>query len=211
MRAVAAAPAEVARLRACVVWPPCATTRASPSETIDLIDRALVDGSWLGHPFAVHQGHFFRVDGAAASSGVRSRRSPPSTPRRCWLVRSGEVGERFTGATNNARSWVLRSLGRFDEADEVNLRVFESTGQTAQTMEMHCASALDLLDGQLLTGDVDAIDAAIDRARVVDTFAGHDGVAPPPALHRAAGASCDARRRRRHGGRSWPARSSTTR
>jgi len=123
-----------------------------PEEAIDLVERALVDGQWLGHPFAVHQGHMNR----AMALGQHGR--PVEALAACTrgvevALAAGDAGARFVFGNENVRSWVLRGVGRLDEADDVNHRVFDST-DSVPMMEMHCAAALDLLEGRLLAGDV---------------------------------------------------------
>nr|MBA3655006.1 hypothetical protein [Actinomycetota bacterium] len=141
-----------------------------PDEASELVERALVDGRWLGHPFALHQGHFAR----ALSFGHRGRIADAMNAIDTGLrvaQEAGESGSRFVAGNENARTWVLRSIGRLSEADEINERVFESTAEPAR-MEMHCASVLDLLEGRLLTGDVEGAMGAVERARVVESFNG---------------------------------------
>lgn len=145
--------------------------QGDPEAAGELVERALVEGRWLGHPYALHHGGFFR----ALSLGHRGR--VPEALHACDTAEhqaraAGEAGVRFVAAIENTRSWLLRGVGCLDEADEISDRVFASTGQTAQTMEMHCVAALDLLEGHLLRGDLEGAASAMERARVVETFLG---------------------------------------
>ncbi len=170
-RAVAAAPAGV-RSFARVWLAGLRNHQGAPLEALDLVDRALVDGSWLGHPFALHQAHFFRVLALGQLGRPLDALEAIDEAQRVARA-SGEAGERFLAGNENTRTWVLRSLGRLGEADEISARVFASTGTTSQTMEMHCAAALDLAEGRLLAADLDGAATALElAASVVEPFRG---------------------------------------
>lgn len=168
-RAVAAAPPAV-RGYAQVWLASLRTHQGDPNEASELVERALVDGAWLGHPFALHHGHFARIL-ALGQQGRPADAMAAYDAAQAAAEAGGEPGLRFVAANDNARSWILRSVGRLEEADDVNQHVFETTG-TPPMMEMRSAAALDLLEGRLLVGDLDGVAAAIDRARIVDRFNG---------------------------------------
>ena len=168
-RAVASAPPDV-RGYARVWLAVLRNHQGDPVEACELVERALVDGAWQGHPFAVHHGYFARVL-ALGQQGRPADALAAFETAQATARAGGEPGQRFLAANDNGRSWILRSLGRLGEADDINHRIFEST-DSPPMMEMHCAAALDLLEGRLLAGDLDGAVAAIDRARIVERFNG---------------------------------------
>jgi hypothetical protein len=75
--------------------------------------------------------------------------------RKAIAIQAGS-GARFVAVQDNLRSWVLRKLGRFDEADEWTHRALELSGSHRSSMnEMYYAGRLDLIEGRLLTYDFD--------------------------------------------------------
>ena len=120
-----------------------------------LVDRALLDQSRLGHPFARHHAHLFRVLGL----GMRGRPAEALAAveaGKAIAIQAGEQGVRFVAVQDNLRSWVLRKLGRFDEADEWTHRALELSGSQRKSMnEMYYAARLDLIEGRLLAYDLD--------------------------------------------------------
>jgi hypothetical protein len=144
-------------------------------EAYDLVEPALVEGTLLHHPFARHHGNMFR----SLSLGHRGKLAEAfaaTTVSRLEASHAGELGVRFTSTADNVLSWLLRSVGRIDEADELSAQSFEvtSSGGSA-TSEMHCAAMLDLIDGHLLRGDADGATTAVARAAPVDSFGGTMG------------------------------------
>jgi hypothetical protein len=144
-----------------------------PEEAGDLFDRAFAQRQWLGHPFAVHHGHMWRTIGLGQRGRiVDAMRS--SSDARAAAERAASSGTRFVSAVDNVHSWLLRGVGRLDEADEFSNRVLEVTTAdgTLSTKEQLHASMLDLLDGRLLVDDLDGAAAAIARATPVETLHG---------------------------------------
>ena len=137
------------------------------------MDRAFAQRQWLGHPFAVHHGHMWRTLALGQRGRVLEALSA-SDEARAAAVASGEAGARFICAVDNVHSWLLRGLGRLEEADDLSATVLEVTTAdgTVSTNEMRHASMLDLLDGRLLAGDLDGAAAAIERAAPVETLHG---------------------------------------
>ncbi|MGI8663816.1 MAG: BTAD domain-containing putative transcriptional regulator [Acidimicrobiales bacterium] len=168
-RAVASAPPAV-RGYARVWLAGLRNHQGDPIEASGLVERALVDGNWQGHPFAVHHGHFSRIlalgQQGRPADGMAAYETAQAAART-----AGEPGLRFLAANENVHSWILRCVGRLEEADDINHRVFETTDSPSM-MEMRCAAALDLLEGRLLADDLDGAAAAIDRARFIDAFSG---------------------------------------
>jgi DNA-binding SARP family transcriptional activator len=156
------------------VWMACFRAhQGRTAEASDLVDRAFAQRQWLGHPFAVHHGHMWRT----LALGQRGRvldALRASDEARSAAVASGQAGARFICAVDNVHSWLLRGLGRLDEADDVSARVLDVTTAdgTTSTNEMRHASMLDLLDGRLLAADFDGASAAIERAAPVETLHG---------------------------------------
>jgi DNA-binding SARP family transcriptional activator len=127
-----------------------------------LVDRALLDQSRLGHPFARHHAHLFRVLGL----GMRGRPAEALAAveaGKAIAIQAGEQGARFVAVQDNLRSWVLRKLGRFDEADEWTHRALElSSSQRSSMNEMYYAARLDLIEGRLLAYDLDGAKKVIE-------------------------------------------------
>lgn len=144
--------------------------QGNPLEAAELVERALVDGTWLGHPFAVHHGYFCRILALGQQGRLADGMAAYETAQAAARD-TGDPGLRFLAANDNARSWILRSAGRLEEADDISHRVFESANSPPM-MEMRCAAALDLLEGRLLAEDWAGAAAAIKRAGVVDGFKG---------------------------------------
>jgi hypothetical protein len=169
---VATAPAAVRGFAQ--VWMACFRAhQGRTEEASDLVDRAFAQRQWLGHPFAVHHGHMWRTL-ALGQRGRVLEALRASDEARAAAVASGEAGVRFICAVDNVYSWLLRGLGRLEEADDFSAKVLEVTTDdgTPSTNEMKHASMLDLLDGRLLVGDLDGAAAAIERAAPVETLHG---------------------------------------
>ncbi|HLY36162.1 MAG TPA: hypothetical protein VKU35_05585, partial [Candidatus Limnocylindria bacterium] len=129
---------------------------------IALIDRAMLDPGGLGHPFAVHHGHLFRVLGLGMQ-GRPVEALAAVAAGKAVAIQAGEPGARFVAVQDNLRSWVLRNLGRLDEADEWTHRALELTGRHRSSMnEQYYAGRLDLIEGRLLAHDLDAASEAIE-------------------------------------------------
>jgi hypothetical protein len=144
-----------------------------PIEAGDLVDRAFAQRQWLGHPFAAHHGHRVRT----LALGQRGRvldALRASDDARAAAIASGESGARFIYVVDNVHSWLLRGLGRLEEADDFSARVLEGTsaGTGEATNEMRHASMLDLLEGRLLLDDLAGAAEAIERALPVETLHG---------------------------------------
>jgi hypothetical protein len=120
----------------------------------------------------VHHAHLFRV----LALGMQGRPIDALAAvevGRAAAVEAGEAGTRFRAVQDNLRSWVLRSLGCFDEADDWTLRALELSAATRHSMsEMYYAAALDRIEGRLLAGD---IDGASDELDGIDDIAPWNG------------------------------------
>jgi DNA-binding SARP family transcriptional activator len=156
------------------VWMACLSAhRGDPEQAGELVDRALAQQQWLNHPFAVHHGHMWRT----LAFGQRGRivdAMRASAEARAAAEVAGASAERFVSAVDNVHSWLLRGVGRLQEADEFSTRVLErtTTDASVSTNEQRHASMLDLVDGRLLIDDLDGSAAAIARAAPVETLVG---------------------------------------
>ena len=126
-----------------------------------LVDRALLDPSRLGHPFALHHGHLFRV----LALGMQGRPVDALAAVEAGSLaarEAGESGARFVAVQHNLRSWVLRHLGRLDEAEEWTQQALDLAGSHRASMnEMYYAARLDLLEGQIIARNLDRVDASV--------------------------------------------------
>jgi hypothetical protein len=129
-----------------------------------LVDRALLEPSRLGHPFAVHHGHLFRALGLGMQ-GRPAEALAAVEAGRALAIEAGEPGIRFVAVQDNLRSWVLRNVGRLDEADEWTRRALELSANHRSSMnEMYYAGRLDLIEGRILAHDLDNTGKAIEDA-----------------------------------------------
>lgn len=170
VRAVDAAPADVRGFAR--VW--LAGVRYHQGDgdaAADLVERAIAEGSWLGHPFAPHHAGIYRVLALGQRGRIVAALAACDTAE-ALASRSGDAGGRFVPALRNCRSWLLRGAGRVAEADELSSEIVEATAGNPSRMEMHCAAALDVVDGALQRGDLAGAEVAIERAQVVDGFVG---------------------------------------
>src|SRR4051794_11397887 len=136
----------------------------------ELLERALVERRWLGHPFALHHGLMFR----ALALGQRGR--PAAALRavdemQASAEAAGQQGERFLVVAYNVRSWLLRGVGLLQPADDLTQASLERAGEEpgGATSEPRGAALLDHLEGRLLARDLDgAVAAAVAAAGVLD-------------------------------------------
>ncbi|MBF6557570.1 MAG: AAA family ATPase [Acidimicrobiales bacterium] len=128
----------------------------------ELVDRALLDPSRLGHPFALHHGYLFRALGLGMQ-GRPVEALVAVEAGRALAIEAGEPGTRFVSVQDNLRSWVLRNLGLLEQADECTQRALAlAGGQRSSMSEMYFAGRLDLIEGLLLAGDTDGVGKAIE-------------------------------------------------
>ena len=129
-----------------------------PGEALALVERALVGPGWLAHPWAPLHGRFVRVLalgqlGRVGDALVACDRLDDA------VASAGEVGRRFVGPACNVRAWVLRGMGRLEEADERNRAAIDAVAASGRTRsgasmaEAHWVALLDLADGRLVAGD----------------------------------------------------------
>ncbi|MGQ0618016.1 MAG: ATP-binding protein [Acidimicrobiia bacterium] len=144
-----------------------------PAEGLDLIDRALLGPGGLGHPFAPLHAAFHRT--LLLGMLGRPLDALVSADRFEATVRAaGEQGARFGPVAHNVRSFVVRQLGRHEEADELSAEALgESTpsGEVSYS-EPRFAALLDRVEVRLQLGDLDGAAEAIEAAAGVEAWAG---------------------------------------
>ena len=86
-------------------------------------------------------------------------------------AREGVPARRFAGISANARGWLLRNLGCTEEADELNGRAAQLP-LDLEHAEVHYAAHLDLIEGRLLVGDVDAARLLAESTAAIETWEG---------------------------------------
>jgi len=122
-------------------------------EAGDQADRALLDRTQLVHPFALPHALITRLR-AAAIGGRVDVALATSAETLAEMERLGGLGARYVPAACNYRGWVLRNLGRGDEAADLNERARSLTSSSGLEEQFNHAT-LDLADGSLLAGDPD--------------------------------------------------------
>jgi tetratricopeptide (TPR) repeat protein len=147
-----------------------------PLETLDLVQRALTDPDHLAHPWAAMHGRFARVMALGQLGRVHDALRGCDELDEARL-RAGVVGERFIGIADNGRGWLLRNVGRFDEADASNERALAAHSERAALSnvgltEAYWVAVLDLIDGRLLAGDADGARRRLAEAAALDAWEG---------------------------------------
>jgi DNA-binding SARP family transcriptional activator len=135
-------------------------------EADDLLARGLLDRSGLAHPFAVPHAQISQCHAA----GIAGRVDEALTATAALLAAmegGGDLGARYLPAARNYRAWVLRSVGRAGEADELNERARSAT-TAARMEEPFNQGTLDLADGALCAGDLDRAAALMAELRALD-------------------------------------------
>jgi DNA-binding SARP family transcriptional activator/tetratricopeptide (TPR) repeat protein len=118
---------------------------------IDLARRALLDPHF-GHPFAAGHGRFTLIY-ALAVAGRWEEALEAVEDLETQIARQGD--RRFPPVVANMRGWLLRGVGRIEEATELHEAALEmAPGPTM--LEAHYAALLDLTELHLARGDADA-------------------------------------------------------
>lgn len=141
-----------------------------------LADRALAAGDGLAQPFAPLHGRFARVM-ALGQLGRPRDALAACTDLDTAIVRFGEQAGRFLTPAGNVRGWVLRNLGRHEEAEEANRAALDASGldgrpRSHALAEGYWVAMLDLADGALLVGDLDLAAQRVGRCQPVDMWDG---------------------------------------
>jgi tetratricopeptide (TPR) repeat protein len=136
-------------------------------DALQAVDRGLVAGLDLGHPFAPIHALFAQTYAHAMLGSVDRAHQSLETMREANR-RAGEVGHRFSAVVANLESWLLRSTGRYDVAEEASRRALELTIGTFGEPVSH--AHLDLAELALRRGDVDDARAHVELTdqRVAD-------------------------------------------
>jgi hypothetical protein len=136
-----------------------------PDEAADLTARGLLDRSALAHPFAVPHALIAR----AHALGMAGRVGDALSLTADLLVEVDARPDlaRYVPAARNYRAWVLRAVGRADEAAELNEQARAATAE-ARMEEPYNQGTLDLADGRLLAGDPDAAERLLAGLRGLD-------------------------------------------
>ncbi len=147
-------------------------------EALECIEHALIDPDHMAHPFAPHHGRFARVL-ALGQLGRVGDAFRACDDFRAAIQRTGAAGSRFTAVEHNARAWLLRGVGRYGEADELNRAAVEcngspdGSGPRSETLaEAYWVAWLDLADGRLACGDPDGAATLLATLAALDTWAG---------------------------------------
>ena len=149
-----------------------------PLDALDLIEHALIDPAHLAHPFAPLHGRFGRVV-ALGQLGRIGHALQACDDLQTAIESAATVGQRFHAVERNVRAWLLRGVGRLDEADELNRAAIEFAGaidgsgpNSDGLAEAYWVAWLDLVDGRLARGDVDGAALLMAVVDVLDTWNG---------------------------------------
>jgi tetratricopeptide (TPR) repeat protein len=147
-----------------------------PRDALDVVQRALTDPDHLAHPWAAMHGRFARIMALGQLGRVDDALTACDEMERARL-RAGIVGERFVGIADNARGWLLRNVGRIDEADDSNERALAAHSERSALAsvgftEAYWVAMLDLIDGRLLAGDADGARRLLTAAAPLDSWQG---------------------------------------
>ena len=174
-----------------------------PVEALELLDHALRDPDRLAHPFAPLHGRFARIM-ALGHLGRVADALRACDELDAAVVRAGAYGARFPAIAANMRAWLQRSVGRFEEADDGNRFAAKYNGDATglapageAMAEGFWVALLDLVEGRLLTGDLDGAAAALERCAADRRLERRHGLAPAPPARVAARPPRPRRRRRR--------------
>lgn len=159
------------------VWHAHALVHAGdPAGALRLADRALAAGDGLAQSFAPLHGRFARVMALGQLGRPRDALAACSDLDDA-IVRFGEQGGRFVAPAGNLRGWLLRNLGRHEEARDANEVALEASGlgdrpRTHAMAEAYWVALLDLADGALLLGDIDLAAERVARCEPLKAWNG---------------------------------------
>jgi tetratricopeptide (TPR) repeat protein len=145
-----------------------------PEDALEVVEHALLDPEHIAHPYAALHGRFCRVV-AFGQLGEAAAALRACDELRAAIEHAGSRGVRFRAIELNVRSWVLRGIGRPDEAETLSLEAIDLNGAADGSgphsqgfAEAYWVGFLDLADGYLAAGRVD------DAARVERLLAALD-------------------------------------
>jgi DNA-binding SARP family transcriptional activator/tetratricopeptide (TPR) repeat protein len=149
-----------------------------PADALELVEHALIDPDHLAHPFAPLHGRFGRVM-ALGQLGRVDEALRACDDLRAAIERAGAFGARFPATELNVRAWLLRGIGRFTEADEMNRAAIERNGAPDGSgpsadgfAEAYWVAWLDLAEGRLARDDPGGAAAVLGQMTVMDTWDG---------------------------------------
>jgi DNA-binding SARP family transcriptional activator len=142
-----------------------------PAEAHDLAARGLLDTERITHPFAPLHGLFIRAHGLGAEGRIAE--SLLVVDQLDELVdREGEQAKRFGPVAGNVRAWLLRNLGRVEEADEHNAAAVALPAEVAAFSEPRYVGHLDLVEGRLVVGDLASASDVLDSIASIEQWEG---------------------------------------
>ncbi|MEO5841011.1 MAG: BTAD domain-containing putative transcriptional regulator [Acidimicrobiales bacterium] len=143
-------------------------------DALPALDRALLDASHLGHPFAPIHARFAQAH-AYGMLGALDRAFKSLDALRDVTLRAGEIGQRFLAVVANLESWLLCASGQYARAEDQSTRALDLTIGTLGEPVSH--AHLDLAELALRRGDVQAAQQHVDLTdeRIADhhTMAWH--------------------------------------
>ena len=144
--------------------------QGAPAETDELAAAALVDPGAISHPFAPLHARFAR----ACALGLLGRpldALEELARMEAAADEAGAPGRRFEAVTANVRGWVLRAVGRFEEADECNVAAADLPAEPMHD-EPRYVGHLDLVETRLMLGDAGGASALLDAIADIDRWDG---------------------------------------
>jgi DNA-binding SARP family transcriptional activator/tetratricopeptide (TPR) repeat protein len=128
-------------------------------DALPALDRALLDVSHLGHPFAPIHARFAQAH-AYGMLGALDRAFKSLDVLRDVTLRAGEIGHRFLAVVANLESWLLCAGGQYERAEAESTRALDLTIGTLGEPVSH--AHLDLAELALRRGDVAAAQQHVD-------------------------------------------------
>lgn len=169
-QAVAIAPVELRAVAS--VW--LAQVRSHRGDDIEAID--LLHGAELGldrkiHPFAPAHALFARVQALGHGGDVVSALAV-ADQLDGLVARGGAQLQRFGPMSRNLRGWLLRNVGALDDARTCNEVAAALPADDPPYAEPRFAGHLDLVEHELVLGDIDAAVSRLDGIAEIEEWHG---------------------------------------
>jgi DNA-binding SARP family transcriptional activator len=142
-----------------------------PVEAHDLAARGLLDTERITHPFAPLHGLFIRAHGLGAEGRI-AEAFRVIDQLDDVVEHEGEQARRFGPVASNLRAWLLRNLGRGEEADEHNAAAVELPPDLAGFSEPRYVGHLDVIEGRLMVDDLPAAADLLDSIVSIEQWEG---------------------------------------